>query len=99
VLGILETDGMRTLIDNRDITEWISSKLHWFVSFCSVFFLTCFFPRYSDFGPTSAQNTWGCAFLSAYPIESVDRIIMPSPDGELVSFEFFFLCFFYHFLK
>jgi hypothetical protein len=67
VLGILETDGMRTLIDNRDITEWLADKLHW----------------YSDFGPTSATNTWGCAFLSAYPIEHLDRIVMPSPEGEL----------------
>jgi hypothetical protein len=52
---------------NRDFVEYIAEELHF----------------YSDFGPSTAQNTWGCGLISAFPIERVDRIVLPSPEGEL----------------
>lgn len=79
MIGLVETDGARTVFGNRDIVEYLEEELH----------------LYSDFGPSSAQNTWGCALLSAYPIVRSERyeslssvlnfqsLILPSPEGEL----------------
>jgi hypothetical protein len=38
---------------------------------------------FSDFGPSTLNNTWGCALLSAYPIVHVERWMLSSPEGEL----------------
>jgi len=67
IIGMVETDSARHFMGNRDIIEWLADELHY----------------YSDFGPSTAENTWGCALLSVYPIIRVDRVVMPSPEGEL----------------
>jgi len=67
VIGMVETDCTRTWIGNRDVVEYIGETLHF----------------YTDFGPSTAQNTWGCGLISQFPIVRSDRIILPSPEGEL----------------
>jgi len=67
VVGLVESDCSRTWIGNRDLVEYIGETLHF----------------YTDFGSSTAQNTWGCALISQYPIVRSDRIILPSPEGEL----------------
>lgn len=68
VVGLVETDCSRAFFSNRDVVEFVSEELGF----------------YSDFGPSTATNTWGCALLSAYPIIKSDRIILPSPEGKKV---------------
>ncbi|EFA85788.1 putative transmembrane protein [Heterostelium album PN500] len=67
VIGLLESDLSRIMTSNRDLVEWLASELH----------------MHSDFGPAPSQNTWGCALLSIFPIESSKHVILPSPEGEL----------------
>lgn len=67
VLGILESDTTRPITANIDVVEFLAEHLN----------------MYSDFGPSTAKNTWGCGLLSAYPIEKLERIVLPSPEGEL----------------
>ena len=70
VIGLLESDLSRIMTSNRDLVDYLASKLK----------------MYSDFGPSTAQNTWGCALLSSFPIISSKRNILPSPYGELACF-------------
>jgi len=67
VLGILESDMSRIITGGRDMVEFLEEHLN----------------MYSDFGPNTAKSTWGCGLLSKFPIETVKRIILPSPEGEL----------------
>lgn len=67
ILGIVESDLSRIMIGNRDIVEFFESELQ----------------MYSDFGSPTRDSTWGCALLSVYPIIRSNRIILPSPEGEL----------------
>ncbi len=67
VIGMVETDAARHFMGNRDVIQWLAEELHF----------------YSDYGPSAAQNTWGCALLSVWPIERSERVVMPSPEGEL----------------
>eukprot|EP01132_Coremiostelium_polycephalum_P000392 gene392-494_t len=67
VIGLLESDLSRVMTSNRDLLEYLASELH----------------MHSDFGPAPSENTWGCALLSVFPIESSKHIILPSPEGEL----------------
>jgi endonuclease/exonuclease/phosphatase family metal-dependent hydrolase len=67
IIGLLETDVMRTYTGNRDFVEWLEEKLH----------------MYSDYGPATLNNTWGCALLSAFPILYAARHNLPSPNGEI----------------
>lgn len=67
VLGILESDTTRPITANIDVVEFLAEHLN----------------MYSDFGPSTAKNTWGCGLLSSYPIEKLERIVLPSPEGEL----------------
>eukprot|EP01119_Soliformovum_irregulare_P015095 TRINITY_DN4202_c0_g1_i1.p1 TRINITY_DN4202_c0_g1~~TRINITY_DN4202_c0_g1_i1.p1 ORF type:complete len:850 (+),score=258.44 TRINITY_DN4202_c0_g1_i1:113-2662(+) len=67
IVGMVETDASRIVMENRDIVEYLAEDLHF----------------YSDFGSSTAQNTWGCGLLSQFPIVKSDRIVLPSPEGEL----------------
>jgi len=67
VLGILESDTTRPITANFDFVEFLAESLN----------------MYSDFGPSTAKNTWGCGLLTSYPIVSLKRIVLPSPEGEL----------------
>lgn len=52
VVGLVESDTLRPFTGNRDIVEYLQESLH----------------MYSDFGPSTMNETWGCALLSVYPI-------------------------------
>ena len=67
VIGLLESDMARMQNGNRDAIEYVSHNLG--------------FP-YSDFGPTSFENTFGCGIISKYPITKLHRHVLPSPVGE-----------------
>jgi len=67
LVGLVETDTLRPFTGNRDIVEFLQEHLH----------------MYSDFGPSTLNETWGCALLSAYPIIRSERENQPSPDGEI----------------
>ncbi|KAG5475935.1 hypothetical protein CUR178_03649 [Leishmania enriettii] len=68
VIGLLESDSMHITNGNRDIVDYISYHLGFY---------------YTDYGPTSLDNTYGCALISRYPILDVRRYVLPSPLGEL----------------
>ncbi|KAH9593205.1 Frag1/DRAM/Sfk1 [Trypanosoma melophagium] len=68
VVGLLESDSMHVTNGNRDMVEFMSYSLGY---------------RYTSYGPTALDNTYGCAMISKYPILRVRRYIMPSPLGEL----------------
>lgn len=61
VIGLLESDLTRPFTDNWDIVNYLSETLG----------------LHSDFGPSTLNNTWGCALLSAYPIVHVERWMLP----------------------
>ena len=67
VIGLLESDLTRPFTDNWDVVDYLSTRLG----------------MHSDFGPSTLNNTWGCALLSVYPIVHVERWMLPSPEGEL----------------
>ncbi len=67
VIGLLESDLTRPFTDNWDVVDYLSVQLG----------------LYSDFGPSTLNNTWGCALLSTFPIVHVERWMLPSPEGEL----------------
>ncbi|GAM20345.1 hypothetical protein SAMD00019534_035200 [Acytostelium subglobosum LB1] len=67
VIGLLESDLSRIMTSNRDLVEYVANELK----------------MHSDFGPAPSENTWGCALLSAFPIERSRHVILPSPEGEL----------------
>ncbi|CBZ28277.1 conserved hypothetical protein [Leishmania mexicana MHOM/GT/2001/U1103] len=68
VIGLLESDSMHLTNGNRDMVEYVSYHLGF---------------RYTDYGPTALDNTYGCALLTRYPILDVRRYVIPSPLGEL----------------
>ncbi|KEG13698.1 FGF receptor activating protein [Trypanosoma grayi] len=68
VVGLLESDSMHVPNGNRDMVEFMSYHLGY---------------RYTSYGPTALDNTYGCGMISKYPILRVRRYIMPSPLGEL----------------
>eukprot|EP01120_Amphizonella_sp_Union-15-10_P010257 TRINITY_DN4083_c0_g1_i1.p1 TRINITY_DN4083_c0_g1~~TRINITY_DN4083_c0_g1_i1.p1 ORF type:complete len:671 (-),score=101.94 TRINITY_DN4083_c0_g1_i1:45-1937(-) len=67
IIGLVETDTARPYMGNRDVLEWLEEDLH----------------MYSDYGPSTLNNTWGCGLLSAFPILSVVHENLPSPEGEI----------------
>ena len=67
VVGLLESDLARSFNHNWDMVDWLSNRLG----------------MYSDYGPSTLNNTWGCAVLSVFPIVRSHRILLPSPEGEL----------------
>lgn len=52
MIGLVETDTTRPFLGNRDIVEYLQDQLH----------------MYSDYGPSTVNETWGCAMLSVFPI-------------------------------
>ncbi|GET89828.1 hypothetical protein, conserved [Leishmania tarentolae] len=68
VIGLLESDSMHLSNGNRDLVDYVSYHLGF---------------RYTDYGPTVLDNTYGCALLTRYPILDVRRYVLPSPLGEL----------------
>lgn len=67
VIGLLESDLARPFNDNWDVVDWLSERLG----------------MNADYGPSTLNNTWGCALLTVYPIVRSHRILLPSPEGEL----------------
>lgn len=67
VVAMLETDVSRPFFGNIDLVEFLSTELH----------------MYSDFGPATSTNTFGCALLSRFPILRAEHVVLPSPFGEL----------------
>lgn len=66
-VGLLESDTMRIVMGNRDAVQFIGEDLNMYV----------------DYGPSTRDHTWGCAFLSKYPILRSTHHLLPSPVGEL----------------
>jgi PGAP2IP, second transmembrane domain len=64
VVGLVESDNGRGFLGNKDYVEFIGAELGF----------------YTEYGPSTAQNTWGCAL---FPIVRVNRVVLPSPEGEL----------------
>eukprot|EP01116_Phalansterium_solitarium_P016235 TRINITY_DN3731_c0_g1_i1.p1 TRINITY_DN3731_c0_g1~~TRINITY_DN3731_c0_g1_i1.p1 ORF type:complete len:918 (+),score=269.31 TRINITY_DN3731_c0_g1_i1:101-2854(+) len=67
IIGIVETDGARIFLENNDFTEYLGGALHF----------------NTDYGPATSTMTWGCAMLTVFPILRSERIVLPSPFGEL----------------
>lgn len=67
IVAMLETDLSRPFFGNADIVEFLSNELGMF----------------SDFGPATSVNTFGCALLSRFPIVTSQHFVLPSPKGEL----------------
>ncbi|KCV69857.1 hypothetical protein H696_03329 [Fonticula alba] len=67
VIGLLESDTMRSFIGNRDVPLQLGERLG----------------MYADYGPGPLEHTWGCAMLSRYPIVRSRHELLPSPVGEL----------------
>ena len=67
VVGLLETDTMRTYGGNRNMMTYLSAKLN----------------MYAIYGTKPNENSWGCSMLSKYPIVSHTTHLLPSPNGEL----------------
>eukprot|EP01126_Amoeba_proteus_P029655 TRINITY_DN2928_c0_g2_i14.p1 TRINITY_DN2928_c0_g2~~TRINITY_DN2928_c0_g2_i14.p1 ORF type:complete len:431 (-),score=77.53 TRINITY_DN2928_c0_g2_i14:118-1410(-) len=67
VISLVETDTMRPFNGNHDLVEHLQNHLHY----------------YSSYGPSTMNDTWGCALLSAFPIVRVENVNLPSPEGEV----------------
>jgi len=67
VVGLLESDLQRTIMGNRDSTQFLAEDLGMYV----------------DVGPGPDKHTWGCALLSKFPILNSTHHLLPSPVGEL----------------
>jgi len=67
VLGLLESDTMRTIGGNRNLVTRMAKSLDMLYVY----------------GPAPNENTWGCSMLSKYPILSARHHLLPSPVGEL----------------
>jgi len=63
---LVETDTARPFNTNWDIVEYLEENLH----------------MYSDYGPATMNETWGCALFSIFPIVRADHETLPSPEGE-----------------
>lgn len=57
VVSLVETDTMRPFNGNHDVVEYLENQLHY----------------YSSYGPSTMNDTWGCALLSAFPIGMKDQ--------------------------
>lgn len=66
VISLVETDMMRFFNGNRDFVEYLENTMNF----------------YTDYGPSSLNDTWGCSLVSAFPIVRADHVVLPSPEGE-----------------
>jgi endonuclease/exonuclease/phosphatase family metal-dependent hydrolase len=66
VIAILENDQARPCTANRDQIEYLGASLG--------------FP-YHNYGIKTRDSTWGCAFISLYPIKDSNVTVLPSPYG------------------
>eukprot|EP00123_Amoebidium_parasiticum_P018569 comp24242_c0_seq1/m.44843 comp24242_c0_seq1/g.44843 ORF comp24242_c0_seq1/g.44843 comp24242_c0_seq1/m.44843 type:complete len:714 (-) comp24242_c0_seq1:197-2338(-) len=66
VVAILENDQARLCTGNRDQIEFFGASLG--------------FP-YHSYGVQTRESTWGCAFISLYPIKASNITVLPSPYG------------------
>lgn len=66
VIAILENDQARPCTANRDQIEYLGASLG--------------FP-YHNYGIKTRDSTWGCAFISLYPIKGSNVTVLPSPFG------------------
>jgi hypothetical protein len=71
---------MRFFNGNRDFVEYLENTMQF----------------YTDYGPSSLNDTWGCSLISAYPIGMLrhsttissqslvraEHVVLPSPEGE-----------------
>jgi len=63
---LVETDTTRPFNYNWDIVEYLEENLR----------------MNSDYGPSTMNETWGCALFSVFPIVRADHETLPSPEGE-----------------
>eukprot|EP00124_Ichthyophonus_hoferi_P000176 Ihof_evm13s6 gene=Ihof_evmTU13s6 len=66
VVAILENDQARPCTGNRDQVEFLGASLG--------------FP-YHSYGVPTRESTWGCSFISLYPIKASNITVLPSPYG------------------
>lgn len=69
VIGLVESDLMRSVMGQRDLGTLIATSL----------------PTryYVDYGPSPRKHTWGCTLLSRFPINNSTHYLLPSPKGEI----------------
>lgn len=72
LLGLVETDTMRSVMGHRDITRAVLAEL---AAAGGRYFM--------DYGPSPSRHTWGCSLISRHPIVKAERLALPSPDGEI----------------
>ena len=67
VVGLLESDTMRTIGGNRNMLTYMARKMN----------------MYAIYGPRPNEHTWGCRLLTKYPVVNYTSHLLPSPVGEL----------------
>lgn len=63
---------MRSVMGHRDITRAVMAELP---ATGGRYFM--------DYGPSPSRHTWGCSLISRHPIVKAERLVLPSPDGEI----------------
>eukprot|EP01134_Creolimax_fragrantissima_P007781 CFRG7781T1 len=66
VIAILESDQTRVVTGNRDQVEFLGASLGF---------------KYHNYGVQTRDSTWGCSFISLYPIMDSNITVLPSPFG------------------
>ncbi|KNC86521.1 hypothetical protein SARC_01349 [Sphaeroforma arctica JP610] len=66
VIAILESDQARVVTGNRDQVEFLGASLGF---------------EYHSYGVQTRDSTWGCSFISLYPVKASNITVLPSPYG------------------
>lgn len=66
MIAILENDQARPCTGNRDQIEYFGASLGF---------------KYHNYGVKTRDSTWGCSFISLYPIKDSNVTVLPSPYG------------------